>query len=660
MSEMSWIGRTLSGRYKIEAMLGQGGMSAVYRAQDPNLQRVVAVKLIHAHLSNNPDFVRRFEEEATAVARLRHNNIIQVFDFSQDNATFYIIFEFIPGETLQDWLSRLKNEDRLLPIEDVVRITATMADALEFAHQQGLIHRDVKPANVMINVRGEPILMDFGIAKIVGGTQHTATGAVLGTARYMSPEQIKGTRIDARTDLYSLGIMLFEMLSGRTPYESESVMTMMMMHVQDPVPNVRDLRPDTPPYLVEVVNRALSKDPAQRYPTARAMADALRQLTPPPTRAAATLIVPDGEEMGEETMVASTPYAETIVADTGGQPTSTVTGAPAPPLPAMTSAATGGGKGRSLAIGGGMLLLLLLLAGLFYNFVVAPGPEDGNLASELTALAVLEGEESPTSTPTTPTATVEVVADLPPTATPFPEVRISNVTQVSDVYVVQYETIGFVEDEEGLHLHFFFDTTPAREAGRPFNDFFMYLGSSPYTELRLSDRPQSAEQVCALVANPDHTVQGESGNCFDLPTAVVESAPPTAQPDVAPTNTPPPPPPTAAPSPVPTTPPTAVGTTVNISNIREENGAYIVTYSTNGFNEQLPGQHIHFFFNTVTPQNAGLPAGGPWYVWGGPRPFNGYRVNDRPAGATQMCALVANPDHTVQLGTGNCLNLPGS
>ena len=673
MSEMSWIGRTLSGRYKIEEMLGQGGMSAVYRAQDPNLRRVVAVKLIHAHLSDNPDFVRRFEEEATAVARLRHNNIIQVFDFSQDGSTFYIIFEFIPGETLQDWLSRLKKEDRLLPIEDVIRITATIADALEFAHQQGLIHRDVKPANVMINVRGEPILMDFGIAKIVGGTQHTATGAVLGTARYMSPEQIKGTRIDARTDLYSLGIMLFEMLSGRTPYESESVMTMMMMHVQDPVPNVQDVRPDTPPHLVEVVNRALAKDPAQRYPTARAMADALRQRAP--AQAAPTLIVPDADEA---TMMASTPYAETIVADSGGRMQTSPTMPSVPP--ASTSAQKGGGMGRYLAIGGGLMGLLLLLAGLFYAFVVVPGQGEDNLGvngEALIATAVAE-EEALIATAlaeeealTTPTATVEVVADLTPVSTPFPEVRISNVTQVSDVYVVQYETISFVEEENGLHLHFFFDTTPARDAGRPASDFFMYLGPSPYAELRLSDRPQGARQICALVANPDHTVQGESGNCFDLPEPVNESIPSTAQPDTAITNTPPSPttqpnptatnvpPPPPPPSPTAAAPPTAVGNSVNISNISVQDGVYIVTYSTSGFTEQLPGQHIHFFFNTVAPENAGLPANGPWTVWGGPRPFNGYRVNDRPAGATQLCALVANPDHTVQLGTGNCVNLPG-
>src|SRR5690606_20105598 len=221
MGRPTWIGKTLGGRYLIQDLLGQGGMSAVYKAMDQNLNRIVAVKLIHPHLSVDPEFVRRFEEEARAVAQLRHPNIIQVFDFDHDEDVYYIVFEFVPGETLQDRLKRLHENGRRMDIDKTISIGANLADALDYAHSRSLIHRDVKPANVMLNVNNEPVLMDFGIVKIMGGTQHTATGAVMGTARYMSPEQIKGERIDERTDLYSLGVVLFEMAGGRAPFEAD-------------------------------------------------------------------------------------------------------------------------------------------------------------------------------------------------------------------------------------------------------------------------------------------------------------------------------------------------------------------------------------------------------------------------------------------------------
>jgi serine/threonine protein kinase len=663
----SWIGRTLNGRYHIEELLGQGGMSAVYRATDPNLQRVVAVKIIHSHLSDSADFMRRFEAEAAAVARMRHNNIIQVYDFDHENNTYFIVFEYIPGETLQAWLSRLNKEKRLLPIADAVRIAASIAEALEFAHQQELIHRDIKPANVMINVKGEPILMDFGIAKIVGGTQHTATGAVIGTARYMSPEQIKGERVDARTDLYSLGVTLFEMLSGRPPYESDSVMTMMMMHVQDPVPNLLELRPDVPAAIVAIIYRALSKEPAERYATAAEMASALRDvLGSLENNNAAMPAAAPAETVLETATAATTPAASPpsvttpqAVTTSATPPASASTGNNSPERAAPEKEAL-----KKWGMIGGAVIGLLLLVLLGYNLLMgaddadrSDAPDEVAVAETLQASVVLtvaaaEAEtavtladaETPTATPT---------PEPSPTATPLPEVTITNITLVNDVYVVQYNTIGFEESLPGMHVHFFFDTTPPQEAGRPFSNFFMYGGPSPYTDLRLSDRPQEALQLCALVANPDHTVQGESGNCFDLPLTDQEAAadPPRTTVDAAIVAEPPTPTATAMPMATPTP-------AVQISDIREENGTYIVTYTTTGFTEQLPGVHIHFFFDTVAPENAGLPHSGPWFVWGGPRPFDGYQTSDRPAAAQRMCALVANTDHSIRLGTGNCVYLP--
>ncbi len=251
-------------------------MSAVYKGTDPNLRRTVAIKLIHGHLSEDPQFVSRFEEEAAAVAQLKHPNIIQVYDFDNDGDTYYMVLEFVPGETLQARLRHLHQDSRHMPPEEVRNLVAGVCDALEYAHQRGMIHRDVKPANVMITPEGQPILMDFGIAKIVGGKQHTATGNVIGTAAYISPEQVRGETLDARVDIYALGVMLFEMLSGRPPFEGDSAMTVMLKHVNEPVPDLTQFNPDVPPALVAVTMKALEKNRDSRYRSSADMAAALR------------------------------------------------------------------------------------------------------------------------------------------------------------------------------------------------------------------------------------------------------------------------------------------------------------------------------------------------------------------------------------------------
>src|SRR5690349_14164300 len=160
-AQSNWIGQKVGDRYVIEALLGQGGMSAVYRATDPNLRRTVAVKLVHAHLTNDQEFVRRFETEAATVAQLRHPNIIQVFDFDHDGGTYYMVLEFVPGETLHTRLRRLNAANQRLPLNELLQVSINVAEALDYAHARGLIHRDVKPANIMINPQGSAVLMDF-------------------------------------------------------------------------------------------------------------------------------------------------------------------------------------------------------------------------------------------------------------------------------------------------------------------------------------------------------------------------------------------------------------------------------------------------------------------------------------------------------------------
>ncbi len=278
MSRPNWIGQTLGGRYKIESLLGQGGMSAVYQGTDPNLRRTVAIKLIHGHLTGDPEFVRRFEAEAAAVAQLRHPNIIQVFDFNHDDDTYYMVLEYLPGETLHSRLRRLGQSGQALPVPEALTIATSIAEAIDYAHKRGLLHRDIKPANIMLNPSGDAVLMDFGVAKILGGASHTATGAVVGTAQYLSPEQVLGQRPTERSDIYSLGVTLFEMIVGRAPFEADSAMTLMLKHVNEPVPNIKDLKPETPAGLVVVVERAMAKDPAQRFQSGGEMAQALRSV----------------------------------------------------------------------------------------------------------------------------------------------------------------------------------------------------------------------------------------------------------------------------------------------------------------------------------------------------------------------------------------------
>ena len=454
MSQSSWIGNILAERYKIEDLLGQGGMSAVYRATDSNLRRVVAVKMIHPHLSSDPDFVRRFEEEATAVAQLRHPNIIQVYDYNHDGETYYMVLEFVPGETLQNHLKRLNNSDRRMPLPDVIDTAVSICDAIDYANERGLIHRDIKPANIMLSVHGQAILMDFGIAKIIGGQHHTATGAVIGTALYMSPEQIRGQQLDQRSDIYSLGVTLFEMVSGRPPFEADSAMTLMMMHVNDQVPDLHKLNPNLPTGLVAIINRALAKNPDDRYKTAGQMASALKevqtQLTTRPKAVIpageATIIEQPAPEQIDATKVEH-PAApevpppsssENIAVKPGPIAVERPPGIPASPAsPSSRPAAAPKAGMRPVLIGGGLagvlILACLIVGGIFvYNQFIgsrnsAPAGLVTATSREPAAVSLAEPplpttRNAPTFTPAPPTATLTPAATATSTLTSTPTV----------------------------------------------------------------------------------------------------------------------------------------------------------------------------------------------------------------------------------------------
>jgi beta-lactam-binding protein with PASTA domain/tRNA A-37 threonylcarbamoyl transferase component Bud32 len=254
----------LGGRYRMEALLGQGGMAQVYKGTDTVLGREVAIKILAPQYAKDQSFVDRFRREAQSAARLNHPNVVGVYDTGSDDGTHYIVMEFVEGRTLADFLS---SGGSLLP-ERAVELASSVCIALSEAHKAGIVHRDIKPGNIMVTRNGEVKVMDFGIARAATAETVTATATVLGTASYLSPEQAQGKPVDARSDIYSLGIVLYEMLVGRVPFGGDSAVAVAYKHVQEPPEPPSRINPDISPSLEAVVMRALAKNPDNRYQTA--------------------------------------------------------------------------------------------------------------------------------------------------------------------------------------------------------------------------------------------------------------------------------------------------------------------------------------------------------------------------------------------------------
>jgi serine/threonine protein kinase len=273
-----WVGRSI-GKYQIVATLGHGGMAEVVKGYHPGLNRHVAIKLMHPFLAQDPDFLARFQREAQSAAALRHPHIVQIHDFDiEENGTSYVVMEFIDGQPLSHLMDTHHQQQHRLPLDDSLRLVAEIGSALAYAHRQGMVHRDVKPANVMVHPAthlGRAILTDFGLVKMVSGTAHTAPDVVLGTPAYIAPETCLGDPSDGRTDLYSLGVILFELLTGQRPFEAENQMGLVWQHVNEPPPRPRGLNSEIPPWLEVVVLKSLAKQPVNRYQTVEHFLQAL-------------------------------------------------------------------------------------------------------------------------------------------------------------------------------------------------------------------------------------------------------------------------------------------------------------------------------------------------------------------------------------------------
>jgi serine/threonine protein kinase len=319
---------TTLGPYQVISLLGKGGMGQVYRAHDPRLGREVAIKVLSAALAQEHGYLERFRREARAIAQLNHPNIVSVYDFGEQGSTTYLVMPLIQGGTLRDYLA----QRGMLPLNEAVALIEQVGSALQYAHERGLIHRDVKPANILVGPDGRALLSDFGIVRVVQGEDTgatlTHTGAFVGSPEYAAPEMVLAQGIDRRVDIYALGMMLFQLLTGRTAFTATTPVQLLMMQAQAQPPSPRSFNPAIPPAVEAVILKALAKSPDQRYSSAAELVAALRAAVGFQPAGATTGPTAGGDLSNMVTMMSTTPPPAPI----GAVPFAPVGAAPVPPI----------------------------------------------------------------------------------------------------------------------------------------------------------------------------------------------------------------------------------------------------------------------------------------------------------------------------------------
>lgn len=409
-------GKTLS-KYELRDRIGRGGMAEVYRAYHASLDRFVAIKILHPFLGEDPEFKERFEREARSVAQLRHPNIVQVydFDFDPERELYYMVMEYVEGPTLRTRLMELGFDNQCFTISEAVQIIRPVAAALGYAHSRGMVHRDIKPANVMLDKDGRVVLTDFGIARIVSGPAMTTSGSMVGTPAYMSPEQGLGQPGDHRSDIYSLGVVLYQLVTGVLPFQAETPIAVVLKHVNEPLPSPCEFNPDIPDEMERILMMALAKSPEERYQTIDEM-------------------LKDLDEFAADQGI---PLEGTIRPDTSGRPRPVLTDGSRRMQAAVEPAGRRRGQGCMAWFVVGLVALAALLGGVYLSY--------NNILNPLAAVSAREPEEQSTS----------AVGGLFSggnniTATPTPDVEATRIVQTLDALSMILSTTSTVEPTPDL------------------------------------------------------------------------------------------------------------------------------------------------------------------------------------------------------------------